>query len=506
LGNYCTELKAAVAPHSKNNMAKRLLTKTAYGYGLVCDRYFWIYQNEREQLPEADEATQAIFDQGHLIGDMAKSLFPDGMEIDWCKGHEAGIAQTASLLGERRPIFEAGFRHGDAHARADILKPSTGGGWELIEVKSSARVKEEHHHDVAFQKHVYAGAGISIRRCFVMCVDTAYVRKGELEANRLLKLTDVTADIKPLMAKVPPEVKRQLSVMRKPKPPDCSLGSHCSDCPLYDQCWSFLPERHVFSLYRAGQKAFDLMDQGILKINDIPEEYSLTQRQSIQATCERTGEPHIEPKGIQAFLKQLKYPLCFLDFETLMAAVPPYDEMSPYEQVPFQYSLHVVSSPGASVEHHSYLSQGSTDPRPEVLSNLKKQLGSKGSIVAYNSAFETRVLERCVAHFPKYEKWLEAIRPRMVDLYAPFRDFHYYHPDQNGSASLKAVLPVLTGRSYEGFEIADGQAASLRFREMAFGNLEASRKKAIRKALETYCRQDAEGMLGIVNALQRMCQ
>jgi hypothetical protein len=487
-------------------MAKRLLTKTAYGYGLVCDRYLWVYQNERDQLPEADEATQAIFDQGHLIGDLAKSLYPDGIEIDWSRGHEAGIAQTGTILGERRPVFEAGFQHGDTHARADILKPSTGGGWELIEVKSSSKVKEEHHDDVAFQKHVYAGAGISIRRCSVMCVDTTYVRKGDLEAERLLKLTDVTDEIKPLATKVPSEVKRQLSVMGKTKRPEGKLGPHCADCLLYDQCWSFLPERHVFSLYRAGQKAFDLMDQGILSIKDIPGDYPLTQKQSIQVTCERTGEPHIEPNGIQAFLKQLKYPLCFLDFETLMMAVPPYDELSPYEQVPFQYSLHVASSPGAAVEHHSYLSDGSTDPRPEVLSNLKKQLGSKGSIVAYNSAFEIRVLESCVGHFPKYRKWFESIRPRMVDLYAPFRDFHYYHPDQNGSASLKAVLPVLTGKSYEGFKIADGQAASLRFREMAFGDIEESRKKAIRKALETYCRQDAEGMLGIVKELKSFCQ
>jgi hypothetical protein len=126
-------------------------------------------------------------------------------------------------------------------------------------------------------------------------------------------------------------------------------------------------------------------------------------------------------------------------------------------------------------------------------------------VVAYNAPFEIRVLDSCTSHFPANRRWFESIRPRFIDLMVPFRNFDYYHPDQNGSASLKAVLPVLTGKSYEGLEIADGQEAGLRFREMAFGNVGNDRKKAIRKALEIYCRQDAEGMLEVVKALGILC-
>jgi len=129
---------------------KHLLTKTAYLYGLICDRLFWIYQNDRELLPEVDETTQAIFDQGHQIGNLAKLLYPGGIEIDWSSGHEAGIAQTDAVVRERKPIFEAGFQYGSTHARADILNPSAGGKWDLIEVKSSSKVKDEHLPDVAF--------------------------------------------------------------------------------------------------------------------------------------------------------------------------------------------------------------------------------------------------------------------------------------------------------------------------------------------------------------------
>jgi hypothetical protein len=162
-------------------MSKHLLTKSAYVSGLNCEKYLWVYLNERERLPEPDESTQALFDQGHEIGKLAKSLYPDGIEIDWGSGHDAGIAQTRSAIRKRKPVFEAGFQDGMTHARADILKPASGGEWELIEVKSSAQVKEEHLDDVAFQKHVYEAAGIRVGRCSVMHVDKTYVRRGKLD-------------------------------------------------------------------------------------------------------------------------------------------------------------------------------------------------------------------------------------------------------------------------------------------------------------------------------------
>ena len=485
---------------------KHLLTKSAFVNAIDCERFFWIYQNERELLQEPDEAQQALFDQGHDVGDKAKMLYPDGIEIDWNDGHEAGIAQTAEVIGKRQPLFEAGFQHGKTHARADILNPASNGRWDLIEVKSSTEVKEEHLDDVAFQKHVYNAAGIHIRRCFVMHVDKTYVRKGELDIKGLFKRTEVTDDIKPLAVDIPERIKRLLSVMSKAKAPDANLGPYCAKCPLYDECWSFLPDRHVFQLNRAGQKAYDLMDRDILAIRDIPEDYPLTSRQTIQIACEKSGKPHIESQQIRAFLSRLKYPLHFLDFETFMAAIPQYDELSPYEQVPFQYSLHVVPSPGRRAEHYSYLSDGKADPRPEVLSTLKKRLGRNGSIVAYNAGFEIRVLRSSANHFPKYAAWCESLIPRFADLLLPFREFHYYHPDQEGSASLKAVLPAMTGKGYNQLEISDGETAGLRFREMAFGNVAESRKKAIHRALEAYCHLDTEGMIEIIKELQRLCR
>jgi hypothetical protein len=488
---------------------KKLLSKSAFLVGLKqqCDKLLWIYQNERELLPEVDEATQAIFRQGHDVGNWAKTLYPNGIEIDWSAGHDQGIAQTREALRQKKPLFEAGFVHGQLHARADILKPAANGQWDLIEVKSSSKVKEDEHiPDVAFQKLVYEGAGISIRRCYVMHVDTSYVRNGEVDPEGLLHRENVTDEVEAEADFVRSEAKRMIKVMNAKDCPKVDVGSYCNGCALYDECWAFLPDRNVFSLNRGGEKCFDLMDQGILKLKDIPNDFPLQEKQTIQVACEKSRKPHIQAEKLERFLGSLAYPLYFLDFETFMVAVPPYDRLSPYEPVPFQFSLHVVEAPGKGAEHHAFLADGTGDPRPELLDRLKRLIGRKGSIVAFNASFEIRILYLCSRRFPEFANWFQLLKPRFVDLLLPFRQFDYYHPDQLGSASLKAVLPALTDLRYDNLQIADGQTASLRFAEMAFGNVTAARKQTIRTDLETYCHQDTEGMVEIIKALQRLCR
>ncbi|MGA2260032.1 MAG: DUF2779 domain-containing protein [Acidobacteriota bacterium] len=484
---------------------KQLLTKSAFLLGLQCDKLLWMYQNQRELMPEVDETTQAIFRQGHRVGDLAKTLYPDGIEIDWSAGHEQGIAQTRAALRQRKPLFEAGFVHGRLHARADILKPAANGRWDLIEVKSSSKVKEEHIPDVAFQKQVYEGAGIRIHRCYLMHVDTSYVRDGEVDPEGLLQRTEVTDEVTASADVVRSEAKRMIAVMSAKKCPEVPVGSHCAECALYGDCWAFLPERHVFSLTYGGQKCYELMDQGILKVRDIPDDFPLREKQAIQVACEKSRKPHMRLEKIEEFLGSLAYPLYFLDFETFMAAVPPYDRMSPYEVIPFQFSLHVLEALGKSGKHHSYLADGSGDPRPELLGMLKKLIGRTGSIVAFNASYETRILYLCSRRFSEFAGWIESLRPRFVDLHVPFWQLDYYHPDQQGSTSLKAVLPAMTKLRYDDLEIGDGQTASLRFAEMAFGDVTPAAKQDIRAALETYCHQDTEGMVEIVKALQRLC-
>jgi hypothetical protein len=191
-----------------------------------------------------------------------------------------------------------------------------------------------------------------------------------------------------------------------------------------------------------------------------------------------------------------------MDFETFATGIPIYDGTSPYQNIPFQFSLHVITKLGAMVEHYEYLAEGKDDPRPAFLAQLKQDIGPKGSILVYYATFEKSRLKEMAEAFPEYQEWVESIDGRIVDLSIPFRNFSYYHPQQLGSSSLKNVLPVLTNLSYSDLEIAEGNTASLKFMEAAFGNFSGEERQKIRTDLLTYCGQDTGGMIEILKKLQ----
>jgi len=199
----------------------------------------------------------------------------------------------------------------------------------------------------------------------------------------------------------------------------------------------------------------------------------------------------------------LKYPLYCVDFETFAAAVPVYDGTRPYQNVPFQFSVHMVRKPGLEPEHHSYLGDGSIDPRPAFLAELKKTIGPVGSVVVYYEPFEKARLTELARDFPEYGDWINGILKRIVDLIKPFKDFSYYHPLQMGSASLKQVLPALTDLSYDELEIMDGSTASIKFMDAAFGDIPDEDREKIFTDLLSYCRQDTSGMIEILRRLEQ---
>ncbi|MBM3254525.1 MAG: DUF2779 domain-containing protein, partial [Candidatus Omnitrophica bacterium] len=419
------------------NRPSPFLSKTKYMAGLQCPKLLWYGYNRQEDLPEVDAATQAIFDQGKAVGEVAKKLYPGGITLqrDFMPEKQSEKSLEAAKL--RKPLFEAGFVNKQAYALADVLNPVGRNAWDLIEVKSSTRIKDEHYNDVAYQKYTYEGAGLKIRKCYLMYVNNQYVRKGKIEPKKLLVTEDVTKQCDELIPQIEQNVADMLKVIGKKDEPRVKVGPQCSDpysCPLEDICWSFLPKKDdVFSLYSGEKKAYELMERGILSMKDIKEDIELSYKQIIQVACHKNGTAHTDKKGIKEFLGGLEYPLYFLDFETIDPAIPAYDNSRPFEVIPFQYSLHIVKNKNSKPEHYSYLAPDKKDPRPVILEQLKRLLGNSGSVIAYNATFEKTTLRHASEAYPKYQSWVSAIEERVVDLLAPFRGFLYYHPDQAGS-------------------------------------------------------------------------
>lgn len=483
------------------------VSKSKFLSGTQCRKLLWVAYNDQNRIPKPDAAQQAIFDQGHEVGALAKQLFPGGIEVSAdATDFEQVLQRSLEAVKASKPLFEAGFVHNGGFARVDILNPVSGGLWDIVEVKSSTEVKDVNLIDLAFQAFVYNGAGLNIRRCCLMHVDRNYVRCGPVDPKKVFKLVDVTKDVSGLSREIEPQLEDMFATIRRTQEPEIKIGPHCSDpypCPLQDECWSFVPPDSVFSLYYGGKKCWRLLQEGVVNLKDIPEDVHLTDRQTIQRKVALSGQPHVDRKALASFLKRLKYPVGYLDFETFNTAIPLFDGLSPWQQVPFQFSLHRVTAPGAAPEHHAFLADGRNDPRPEFLNRLRDSIGDKGTVVVYNEKFEKGVLDKLAGSFPEHAGWIENVKRRIIDLLEPFQSFDYYHPDQHGSASIKAVLPVLTGRSYADLEIQEGGQASLEFLRVHFGDVTEDERRKVRGQLERYCGQDTEGMVWIVDALRK---
>ena len=484
----------------------RLLSKSKYLAGNQCPRLLWTQVNQPSSIPPVDTATQHVFDQGHLVGEHARQLYPDGIQIPHDDFME-NIHETRKLLAERRLLFEAGILYGKIYSRVDILDPVNDDEWDIVEIKASTSVKDVHIEDVVFQKHCCEQAGLKIRACRLGFINRQYVRYGDIDPQALFVTEDISTRVEEAGRDIEERILDLFDVILRGTSPDIPIGRHCLDpyeCPLRSECWAFLPENSVFDLRGGKTSQFSLYEQGIMSIKDIPDDIALSRQQHIQKECLMTGKTHIEREEIRRFLDRLRYPLYYLDFETVSPAIPAYDGMRPYQDIPFQFSLHIVEQYGWEPTHHSFLAGGVEDPRPGILNELRRLLGSRGSIIAYNADFEEGILKDLVEAFPEHTDWLSGILARMVDLLFPFANFHYYHPSQKDTASLKKVLSALTGRGYEDMGIGNGMDASIAYAKIAYGNVTEEEICRVRADLTEYCKLDTEGMIWIVDELRKL--
>ncbi len=486
---------------------KHKLSKSRFLSGVQCPRklYYDLYRPDLK--PEVEEAQQQRFDLGHTVGSLAQMAFPRGRDATPKSYYDFSdaIKNTRSWIDAGiKTIYEAAFFHDEVLAALDILHHQRGKRW-AIEVKSTASVKDYHLTDASLQYWVMKRSGFAPHRFFLMHLDTEYVREGSLNPKALFHLEDITLKF----VEREPWVEEQLDVLKqitKAKEPEDSIGPHCSDpfeCEYHHHCWRHVPEKNsVFELGNARGKHWQLYEEGILSLTDIPDDFKLTERQRLQVNGVKHGASYIDRKSIADFLKGWKFPLYFFDFETIFPALPVMDGTSPFQQVPFQYSLHVLRSEEAPLEHYEFLANAQAftdaflpDPRKALLEQLQGEIGKKGNLVAYNAPFEISRLKELANAFPEYRKFVDDLITRFVDLLLVFRNGWYYTPDMGASASIKFVLPAIAPElSYEDLEIGNGGDASAVFLALIEGTYEGDPLEA-RKALLAYCQRDTYAMM-----------
>lgn len=466
-----------------------------------------MHYHAQDQFPPTDPETQALFDQGHRVTRLFQTLFRNGIEIQGSDDFEKIIRETRSALPLNKPLFEPGFRYKSTYARADVLAPGKGGRWDLYEVKSSSELKEVHYEDVAFQKYCYEGAGLKIGKVYLVHVNNEYVKSGPIDPEGLLSREDVTEPVRELSAQVEERVNGMLGVLSRKECPEIAIGPQCSkpyDCPLQELCWRHIPEDSVFVLNKIRkEKAFGFINGGCVRVQDVPPEQLTAVSHQIVHRCHVENKTHTDRAAIRAFMEQIEFPVHFIDFETVNPAIPFYDGTRPFQQVPFQFSLHILRGPDKELAHHAFLAEDPGDPRPEFLSRLKRLVGPKGSILAFHLSFERDRMRESVEAYPEYGDWFNELDGRLLDLMLPFQKFDYYDPKQLGRYSIKSVYPALIGGSYEGMTISDGGQASREYARVTFsdGVAEEERRRVYDGLLE-YCKLDTRAMLDILKVLR----
>jgi predicted RecB family nuclease len=482
------------------------ISKSRFVAGCQCLKRLYWQVHEPELAGVRDAAAVAIMEQGREVGRLARQLFAGGVEVS-SREHEQAIRTTRELIAnpEVPAIFEAAFECDGVFVRVDILHRRRDNRWRLIEVKSTADLKEQHLDDVAIQYRVLSRSGLDLASSCLAHVNRNYVYQGDsIDVWRLFRIRNLTRRIERLLPKLTFQLRSQLRVLAMPNPPEIPTGPHCTNpvkCEFYDRCNPPRPNDHIGYLPRLHASAADeLEEMGVESIHDIPEDFSLTDRQRIACTSVQTGQAWFSEE-LGKELKSLRYPLYFMDFESVNPAIPRFWGMSPYDQIPFQWSLHVQRQPDAEPEHYEFLATDRNDPRGEFISSLCGALGESGSIVVY-AAFELQRLSELAAWLPEFAEQIKTIHGRLWDLLPAVRN-HVYHPAFAGSYSLKAVLPALVPElTYDGMAVANGRDAGLAWESLVRGGLDQTERDRTTRALLDYCGKDTLALVRLLETLR----
>ena len=484
------------------------LSKSKFQSGLQCLKRLYLECYHRDLADPVDAALQARFDTGTDVGEMARRRFPNGRLVEETHlEHDQAVRTTGALLADAAipALYEAAFTFQGIRTRTDILKRNGQQEFDLVEVKSTTGVKPEHVTDVAVQLYAVEGFGIPIKRAYLMRLNNAYVYQGgDHDLEQLFTLEDITEEARRFVGEdLTENLARMRQALQMDEAPDIETGRHCERpyrCSFFGYCHRNDPEHPIRELPKLseGNRA-QLKAAGIRNIGNIPPDFpglnSLQRRVRDSVVC---GDPFISPQ-LGPDLRNIAFPASFLDFETASPAIPVYPGTRSYQRIPFQWSLHVLDSSGR-LRHDSFLNKDAEDPRERFIAGLLEAVPPEGAIIVYSS-YEQTTLNQLAQAFPQYESRLSALCDRMVDLLKLIRD-NYYHPEFNGSYSIKSVLPALVPTlSYADLEIPDGAIAAASYTRMVASDTPEWEKAAIGEALLAYCQRDTEAMVRVYDAL-----
>lgn len=472
------------------------LSKSAYLKGLQCHKALWLNKHKKQLASKTENSALQV---GNVVGELARDLFSGGVLVEFGDFSQM-LNTTQELLNSENVIYEATFSNNGMFSMLDILVKN-GEVWDIYEVKSSTEVKNIHIIDSAYQRFV-AAQNIAIGQSYLAHINNQYQRNGALDLQQLFTIENITDRVESIL----PSVQNNFNNMQKmltQNEPEIEIGKHCDNpytCDFKDYCWANIPKPSVFNLYRlSADKKFAYAQQGKISYEDLQNE-PLNATQKLQIS----GKEFIDKEKIKKFVNSAEFPINFFDFETFQNAIPRFDNQRPYQQIPFQYSLHILDKNG-SLTHKEFLGDEKIDPRENLIQQMLKDINPTGTIIAFNQSFEQSVIKNLAYFSPKNAPELLALNTRFMDLLVPFRSLDYYHPDFNGSFSIKSVLPAMFPNDDELDYKKLGQVQNGGDAMEIFANLHLEKNpekvEQIKQDLLKYCYLDTLAMVRIWQAL-----
>lgn len=490
------------------------ITKTDYLEYTFCKKNLWLKKHKPELFEgvELSDFEKKIIEEGNLADEEARHLFPGGVLVD-SSGQDA-VDDTKQYIEKKQEIiFQATFSEDVFYIRADILiYDKEKDGYELYEVKASNDVKrkEPHHYinDLAFQKSVIEKSGLNIVKTGVIHLNREYKKVGAIDYQKLFVIVDLTSEVLENQEKVKKqmvEIQQYLN-MPEEKGCECLYRGRNAQCTTFAYSNPTVPEYSVHDINRIGASKkilYDWIDRGIYAIEDIDNPDVLTGAKKAQYEACAQGKPVIDHKAIKKALDELVFPLHFFDYEGFVSAIPMFDGFGAYEQIPFQYSLHIMQEDG-SIEHKEFLI---TDPKGDLtrplVERMKQDIDPNGTVIAWYSSYEKQRNTKLAELHPDYAKFLEDINENMFDLMTIFSENNYVDPAFKGSSSIKRVLPVIVPElTYKNLNIHKGDQASERWEKMISPDTSEEEKQKIKNDLLEYCKLDTWAMVKIYNILR----
>jgi len=486
------------------------LSKSEYMMFLKHPAWLWLKKHDKEKLPPPDANLQAIFDIGHEFEQYAEKRFPNGITLGFNNYDEylSLPERTKKALDNgAKTIFQGRFGADEITCICDVVDRVKGNVVDLYEIKSSTKVKSEHYPDLAFQVVVLESAGFKIRKIAVIHVNNKYVRDGEVDFTKLSIATDITNEVREIIEETKSNIQLALKVINLSKLPDPSpryakFGAFSEWLKIYKALGNKIEPYSIYNLIAPNTKLIGgLEDLDISLIKDIPEDFKLTPKQLTQVIATKNNKRIINKEKIKDFIKNLTYPLYFLDYETAMSVVPLYNGTKSYQQIPFQYSLHIIEKKGDELKHSEYLHRNNSHPVPDLLDKLSKDIGLTGTILVWYKSFEMGRNKEMAQMFPEFSNFLEDVNDRVVDLMEPFASGLFVDKDFFGSASIKNVLPIIVpSLSYKELGIQEGASAQRLWMDSVLRNKSINKDKLFHNLIE-YCKMDTLAMVEIWRVL-----